>query len=358
MEVRRATPPPAPAAAKPVITPNTGIFINPYATPRPSTARQSQPLPGAGPVVEPQPDDRVSTPTPSPVDIMSRLASTPAAAPATATIVSTPVPAPTPAPRSIQLDPLDLAMPKPGAEENEMVRMEYINAIEAAKAGRHADAARMLRDYAQNHPSSRLAARALYVSIIIEPDAAKSAPAFGALEKFANSKQYLEELKRRGIQPAGITGASDLPADPQAAVALLEQELAASPQGAASVKTRLKLGALYSKLKQYDRSASLLEQALADAKGQPEEPEVLDALAECRIALNQRDQAMAALRDIVDRFPGYAGRPKARLNIGLMCEDAGDYQKARAMYRALIEESPAASEAVIAQERLRDLNRL
>ncbi|MCX7018300.1 MAG: tetratricopeptide repeat protein [bacterium] len=345
-------PQPAPASPPAVKTPSkpdTGIFINPGAIPRPAAARHDQPLPGAAPVIEPQPDDRASAPTPSPVEIMTRLAAS--AAPAAPTV--TPPPA-----RNIQLDPLDLAMPKPGVEENEMVRMEYINAIEAAKSGRSADAARMLRDYAQNHPSSRLALRALYVSIIIEPDAQKTAAAFSALEKMPNGKPYLEELKRRGIQPGAVSGADTLPADPQAAVDLLEKELSRSPGGAPSVTPRRKLGALYIQLKQYDRALAQLDQALMDARGMPEEPDVLYVLAECRIGLNQRDEAMAALREIVGRFPGYAGRSKARLNIGLIYEDAGDYQKARAMYRVLIEENPAASEAVIAQERLRDLNRL
>jgi len=66
---------------------------------------------------------------------------------------------------------------------------------------------------------------------------------------------------------------------------------------------------------------------------------------------------METLTDLLQRFPYYRNRPKVRMNMGLVCEEAGFYPNALANYRYLIEETPNAPEATFARDRIKELER-
>lgn len=326
----------------------------------------------------------VSTPTPGPAvpDNASR-----------ASLVSDQAPVTTAsnaATAGVKLDPNDLALPNPSAEENEVLREKYTAAIIRAREGDHAGAAALLREYANSHLLSRLTPRALFLAAIMEPDPARAAESRDRLEKDFPASPYVTELRNRVAAgrvpalaakpadgrtdesfrgaspvPAGASAPSPGPASPVStaetdaeAMARLERFLASAPVGPQTLRQRLDLCRLYLKLKQPQRAESLVRSLLSDARGRTEEPEALDLLAEYSIAVGRMDEAKNHLEALIAGFPAYPAMAKVRLNMGLISEASGNYQRALAEYRAVSAGWPQTPEATLARERIRDVESL
>jgi TolA-binding protein len=286
-------------------------------------------------------------------------------------------------------EPNDLALPHPAAEENEVLRDEYAAAVVRAREGDHAGAAALLRDYAAAHMLSRLAPRALFLAAIMDPDPARAAHSRDWLERDFPSSPYVTELRARmeagrvaalvapaatsgaipgqsvalpdsGLPTTGTVGPSPVsPGETDAeAVARLERFLASAPVGPQTLRQRLDLCRLYLKMKQPHRAGALLGTLIADARGRAEEPEALDVLAEYDIAAGRMDEAQRRLDALIAGFPAYPAMAKARLNMGLVSEAAGNYRRALAEYRAVAAGWPASAEAALARERIRDVEAL
>lgn len=277
-------------------------------------------------------------------------------------VEATPTPEPTPVPTPIaearqsspSLESTDLAMPNPKVEENEVIRGEFESAVREGRAGSFSLAARHFREYGDNHPSSGLAPRALFLAAIMESDPAKADEAAQALKKTHPDSKYVDELAQR--KPADETAPSgNLLVDAQT----IEQKLESAPDDkSVQIALRKKLASIYLKLDQPDRALEVLKTANGIAEGTPEEGEVLALTAEAEIAGKDISGASDTLNDLVQRFPEIARRPRVRLSMGLVNEEAGYYQRAAANYSALIQESPSSPEAKTAAARLKDMNRL
>lgn len=243
-------------------------------------------------------------------------------------------------------------MPNPAVEPNELIRMEFENAVRKARAGDLAGAAEGLRNYAVNHSSSGLAPRALFLAVVYEPDPSRAVESYRKLRETYRDSRYLDEVVRRRLPVASA------PEFTEQDVARLEQKLAAESDPAARLETTRQLASALVALKQYDRARQLIEPVMLNAKGAPQEPALLDLLSECQLAKRDMRAAMNVLTDLLQRFPDYPNRPKVRLNMGLVSEEAGYYPSALANYRYLIEEAPDSPEATFAKERIRDLEAL
>lgn len=306
---------------------NAGSGIAPVVTPANA---------GAVPVVQPEPSSPATTETSGFQGIMP-IQAPPTVPPVHRSVATTPT-----------LAANDLAMPNPAAEPNEINRADYASALGEAREGRFALAAKMFRDYAGTHPSSRLAPRALFLSALVEPNPALAAESVALLNRFYPRSDYLTELGMRGISVQGGTE------DPVQKVGRLERELATTIDVDTVSRLRSQLGAAYLELKDYQRALEVLR-AIPDASAKPD---VLDQLAECHMALGDHRSAALVIEELLRNHPLYPGRAKLRLSLGLIQEDAGLYQRAMAEYRLLLEEAPNAPEAGTARERMNQLKQL
>lgn len=281
------------------------------------------------------------------------ISATPAAAATPAPIVASISSESETSPTSPTLESNDLNFPNPAVEESEALREKYSEAVLAGRSGDYAGAARLFRGYALNHALSKLAPRAQFLAAILEPNPTQSAADGKELEeKFTDSK-YVEEFKRRRPAPT-----PDLEEASPADIPMLEGQLAQHAGTGHEVVLRIRLGQALLKSEQFDRGLQVLIQALEAANGTPEEAEILILISDAAIAKRDSGQASRALDQLLRRHPETAQRPRVRLNQGLLLEETGAYPRARAMYQALVQESPQSPEADLARERLRDLRML
>ncbi len=350
----QTTPAPTVADDAPPPPPPPVLDTPPAATPQPSpNPVSSTPEPAASPSPTPiviTPRDlsgAAATPTPGAASVTAAappagLAS-PAAAPGAADAATTAAPP--------SLEPNDLALPNPAVEPSEPIRGEFTAAIEKGRTGDLAGAAEALRAYGVNHSTSGLAPRALFLSLVFEPDPARALDSYRTLREQFPTSPYIDEVTRRRLPVASI------PEFTEADARRLEGELAQAGDTAARLDLRRRLAAAYVALKQYDKARPVLDAALPEAAGKPQEPQLLDLRSEVQIATHDIAGAMKTLTDLLQRFPAYHGRPKVRMNMGLVSEAAGQYPSALANYRYLIEEAPDSAEARFARERIAELER-
>jgi hypothetical protein len=355
------TPPRTPEPNPDILPPPPPVLFAPPAETLDTTPTAIAETPAPSPVPEappagtpPVPAMTLPSPTATPDRVIVEPAQ-PAPAPRPTPPVVTPPPVPTaavvPAPSATTatLDSKDTAMPNPAVEPNELIRMEFENGVRKARAGDLAGAAESLRNYAANHSSSGLAPRALFLAIVFEPDPARAVESYGKLRSAYPDSRYLEEVVRRRLPVAAA------PEFTSQDVVRLEGKLASETDPAARLETTRQLGAALVALKQYERARQVVEPAAREAGGTPQEAPLLDLLSECQLARRDMRGAMATLTDLLQRFPEYTNRPRVRLNMGLVSEEAGYYPSALANYRYLIEEAPDSPEARFARERIRDL---
>ena len=355
--------PPAPTA------PTEGIYIGarPHSVSTPVIQPEPQPpapLTATPPLAAPAVVDAdVAPSTPVSAPAPGAVAPTPAEAVATpfgATVPAAPPPpdattatTPAAAMTSVTFEANDLGMPNPAVEPNDYVRSEFVGAVEKARTGDYAGAAGIFRAYAVSHSSSGLAPRALFLAVVFEPDPTKALATFRSLRESHPRSPYIEELQRRRHPVTGMP--EYLPADVEKFRAELSQ--AAGDPGRV-LEARRRLATALVALNQHDAAEPEIQLGLTDARGRPGEADFLDLLAEVQIARRDTRAAMETLTDLLQRFPYYRNRPKVRMNMGLVCEEAGFYPNALANYRYLIEESPDATEATFARERIRDLEQM
>ena len=371
------------APATPVATPAEGIFIAPNRPAAPAPPGVSQPIiqaepappvtPSPSPVVTPPPfgntlptpiNTPISTPfviqapaQPTPIGgpVPPFAAPTPSADPATTATGSYPPPpqtTPVAETTSVTFEANDLAMPNPAVEPNEYVRGEYIAAVREGRAGNYPAAAAAFRTYAVSHSASGLAPRALFLAVVFEADTARALENYRLLRETHPDSPYIAEATRRQL---AVTQMPEyLPADVERFRAELAQ--AAGDPGRA-LEARRKLATALVARKDYAAAENEIHLGLSDAQGRPVEADFLDLLAETQMARRDTRASMETLTDLLQRFPYYRNRPKVRMNMGLVCEEAGFYPNALANYRYLIEETPNAPEATFARDRIKELER-
>jgi len=300
-----------------------------------------------------------SVPAPEPA------ADAPASALATpATTVATSSPDDT----SVTVQETDLGMPNPAYEQNDVILSDFKAAIQKARQNDFDAAAAMMREYASNHPSSGLAPRALFLSVIFEKNNAKAEASRKQLaERFPDS-HYVNEARER--RPKAVVATQTAAGDSGVSITLAQETPALSISEMESQLTlnvgnpvrepllRKQLGEAYIEQKDYDRALEILKPAVDMSKGQSIEPEILLLISECYVQKKDVQKAAAILMDVADRFPDAARNPRAAWNIGLVYEEAGKYQKARAIYGDLRRRWPDTKEAGWAGDRMNDIARL
>lgn len=345
--------PSAPASAAPaVITPSatrTPAAVMPGA----SSPVISTPAP-ATPVATAPPATATKVPALSPAD--AGLSTTPlssASAPTTTALASAV------ASTSPTLEPTDLGMPNPAYEQNEVIRREYVEAVEKGRSGNYAEAAQLFRDYAENHPSSGLAPRAFFLAALLAPDPEQSRQAATALRERFPKHRFVTELEKR--KPSVATAAATPPPGemPAQTAARLESELTdavGTPQR--EVPLRLQLGQTYLTLEEFDRALEVLRPAMDLARGTAEEADILILISESYLANRDLQRAATMLTDVLERFPEAQQRPRAMYNLALVYEAGRQYERARALYSQVRLQWPDRPEAAQAMQRLKDMDRL
>jgi TolA-binding protein len=252
-------------------------------------------------------------------------------------------------------------MPNPAYEQNEIIRNEYSEAVKLGRAGKYAEAARAFREYANNHPSSGLAPRALFLAALLEPTAQQAADNEKLLRERFPKSRFLAELEKRNRARAKQIVASPTPLNesPAQMAGRLESELTEAV-GAPDreVPLRLQLGQAYLAMEEYDRALEVMRPAVELSRGRQEEPDILILISECYIATRRNSQAVTLLSDVLQRFPAATQRPRALYDFGLVNEASGNFERARTMYTELRQRWPASAEATQAQQRLKDMDRL
>ncbi len=237
--------------------------------------------------------------------------------------------------------------PSPEVEPNENARNEYLTALTLAREGKSAEAGRAFRAFAQRNPTSRLAARALFMAALVDTEPSALAEDISLLRKFFPRSDYLVELELRGvISPVSAGGrASGSPSTSSTADASSIRQLIAALRDEAERDYR-------------DRSYAAAIAKLENSPLTPQVPELLELLAHCQIAMGDNVRAAATIEKVLAQFPSYDGCKNLRLTYGLLLEDAGKYERAIAEYRKLIEDAPDSVEAQTARVRIRQLDQL
>lgn len=256
-----------------------------------------------------------------------------------------------------------LALPQPEHEPDSLSRDEFTAAIYLARAGKTEIAANQFREFAASHPGSPLAARALYLAATIDTNAMRAADSADLLKRNHGSSPWAARLGDRAAAaptpPPPSAGSAEMsPAQLQDEIRRIERMLASAPVGPQTLRQRLDLARLYLRADMPGRALDMLKSATADAAGKPEEPEVIDMTAEAQIASGNPDAAIEGLNRIISSFPTYPDLLKVRLNMGLVSEATGNYERAMAEYRAILATGADTTEGSIAATRLGDLQRL
>jgi len=267
---------------------------------------------------------------------------------------------------SLTVEQADLGMPNPTYEQNSTILGEFQAAVRSARGDNYPNAAQQFREYAANHPSSGLAPRALYLSIVFEKNNAKAKESYESLQRLFPKSHYVEaSAKRRpevlaGTEPkkAAVAGVEAAVAEtPQQKVARLEKELTVAV-GNLTLEPELRgdLGAAYIEMEEFDRAWEVLRPAVDMTAGKPEEGKILLLMARCQMARRDTDRALAIVEIVEQKYPGTIMTDAASAwNAGLAFESGARYAKARAIYNEIRAKWPGTAEAGWAEARLRDL---
>ncbi len=263
---------------------------------------------------------------------------------------------------SLVIEQADLGMPNPTYEQNASVLAEFQDAVRKARADDHAGAAQAFRDYGLNHPSSGLAPRAYFLSIVFETSRSKAKENLESLRRLFPESRYLKEAETRrtdiAASPAPDAEAVAAPIEaPREKVVRLEKELTAAVGDAAREPVlRKDLGLTYLELEEYDRAYEVLRPAAEMSAGQPAEGEVLLALGRVMVGRGETVQAISLYDAVDQKYPDliYKDAPSA-WSVGLAFEGGGRYSKARTIYNTLRQRWPESVEAGWATSRLTDL---
>jgi TolA-binding protein len=275
---------------------------------------------------------------------------------------------------SLSIQQADLGMPNPAYEQNTTILAEFQNAVRMARAEDHAGAARAFREYVINHPSSGLAPRAAFLSIIFEKSRSQARADLESLkQQFPKSRYVAEAEKRRGDELAIGAPATSAPSagaqpsasgstlleteTPQQQIARLERELtAAVGDPAREPLLRKNLGVLYLQQEEAERAYEVLRPAADMASDQPLNGEILVALGRTLMARGETVQAISLYEAVEAKHPGLIESSAANTwSVALAYEGAGKYGRARTLYNLLRQNYPGTAEAGWASARLNDL---
>jgi len=269
---------------------------------------------------------------------------------------------------SLTVEQADLGMPNPTYEQNSTILGEFQAAVRSARGDNYDSAAQQFREYAANHPSSGLAPRALYLSIIFEKNNAKARESYESLQRLFAKSHYVEAAGKRRpevltgteIKKAAVAGAEVTVETPQQKVARLEKELTAAVGDVSQEPTlREKLGEAYIDMEEVDRAWEVLRPAVDMTAGKPEEGKILLLMARCQMARRDTDRALAIVEIVEQKYPGTIMTDAASAwNAGLAFESGARYAKARAIYNEIRAKWPGTAEAGWAEARLKDLTAL
>ncbi|MGC8741356.1 MAG: tetratricopeptide repeat protein [Candidatus Sumerlaeaceae bacterium] len=249
-----------------------------------------------------------------------------------------------------RLTSADFVPPSSELEPNENARNEYLAALTAGREGKSAEAGRAFRAFAQRYPTSRLAARALFMAALLDTDPSAVAEDISLLRKFFPRSDYLTELELRGVIAPGD-------AQPQPT----ESPATSNSVGflnTADLQQAIKRLREDAERDFRDRNYAAAIAKLENSPLTQNAPELLELLVHSLIALGDNVRAVSTIEKVLAQFPTYEGCKNLRLTYGLLLEDAGKYERAIAEYRKLIEEAPDSVEAQTAHVRIRQLDQL
>lgn len=280
---------------------------------------------------------------------------------------------------SLSIKQSDLGMPNPAYEQNTTILAEFQDSVRKARADDFSGAATGFREYALNHPSSGLAPRAAFLSVIFEHSRSQAKENMESLERLFPESRYVKEAKeRRGDEIAkaadtsniavdaggSVNAAEDSPASPVVStetpaeqIARLEKELTlAIGDPAKEPELRKQLGVLYLDKQEYERAYEVLRPAAEMAEGQKVNGEIMMALGRALVARGETVQAISLYEAVDEKYPGLIESDAASAwSAGLAFEGAGRYTKARTLYNLIRQKWSGTAEANWATARLNDL---
>lgn len=280
---------------------------------------------------------------------------------------------------SLSIEQSDLGMPNPAYEQNTTVLGEFQDGVRRARTEDYAGAARIFREYALNHPSSGLAPRAYFLSIIFESSRSQARENLESLKRLFPESRYVKEAQQRrrdelkggggvAIAPSEDSGeestATSGAATPVVSaetvpqqIARLERELTAAVGNAdTEPDLRKRLGVLYLDQEKYDRAYEILRPAADMAQGTPLEGEIMLALGRTLMARGEAVQAISLYEAVEAKHPDVIeGNAASAWSVALAYEGAGRYAKSRVLYNTIRQKWPASPEAGWAATRLQEL---
>lgn len=264
---------------------------------------------------------------------------------------------------SLTIVQADLGMPNPVYEQNATILGEFQQAVKRARAEAYAEAAQLFREYVGNHPSSGLAPRAAYLSVVFEKSNAVARESLGKLKELFPDSHYVKDAEKRRPELAeakSAAAASPTPvADetPRAKADRLEKELtAAIGDTTKEPQLRRELGETYLDLEEFDRAWEVLRPAVDLVSGQPAEGQILLMLARCQMARKDTVRALGIVENVEAKYPeAVSGSASASWIAGLVYESGGKYARARSLYGDIRLQWPDSKEAGWASARLNDL---
>ncbi len=282
---------------------------------------------------------------------------------------------------SLTIEQSDLGMPNPAYEENTAVLANFQAAVRLARETNYSAAAKAFRDYARNHPSSGLAPRAAFLSVIFENSRSRALENFRHLEsQFPDSRYVAEARKRREgdiVQnaPVGVREAvsdtleESIPAaianaPPEVAAETLRQRAnrfqreltAAVGDPVREPVLRKNLGEIYLELEDFNAAYEVLRPAAEMAEGQTVNGQVMIALGRSMLGRGETVQAISLFDSVEENHPELIeSTPESAWAAGLAYEGIGRYTKARSLYSLIRQKFPESRQAQWATARLNEL---
>lgn len=286
---------------------------------------------------------------------------------------------------SLTIEQSDLGMPNPAYEENTAVLANFQAAVRLARETNYSAAAKAFRDYARNHPSSGLAPRAAFLSVIFENSRSRALENFRHLEsQFPDSRYVAEARKRRekdivqntpaaaAAEPVSDTLEDPIPAaianaPPEVAAETLRQRAnrfqreltAAVGDPLREPVLRKNLGEIYLELEDFNAAYEVLRPAAEMAQGQTVNGQVMIALGRSMLGRGETVQAISLFDSVEENHPELIeSTPESAWAAGLAYEGIGRYTKARSLYSLIRQKFPDSRQAQWATARLNELSAL
>ncbi len=216
-------------------------------------------------------------------------------------------------------------------------------------AGRIREARALLLKLAQDSPKSPEAPEALLLAAGANRDLKQGVKELQAIvETYPNAPATREALARIGELSIVI---GDYPTAVKAlsAYRLMETDPAKGRQADIQVSLALLRAG------QYESARKEYEQLLSRYSDLNQSPQILEGLADARLALGEIEPAASLYEQIDKKFPNYESSVKVMMNRGLCAELRGQTEAAKGFYETIQRDYPKSVEAPLAAARLEDL---